>query len=475
MNSECEDHGSAGPGRSTATSTRSLATGKVPLDWKKAEVVPIFKKGTKGDTGNYRPVSLKSIPGKMMESILKDKMMDHLAVHDLIRESQHGFMPGKSCTTNLIVFMNKVTELVDNGTPVDIFYLDYSKAFDRVPHERLLIKLESKGITSDTLIWVRDWLTGRSQTVRVGTEKSGESAVTSGVPQGTVLGPIFFIIFIDDLDECADAIELMIKFSDDTKGLQPIRGPEDSEKLQATLDKLHDWSLKWGMSFNIPKCKIMHLGLHNPRNVYTMGGEVLQTVEEEKDIGITITKNLKPTKHCQKVAGMANSVLTQLVKNFHYRDRHVFKQLYTQYVRPHVEFASPAWSPWPKADISLIEGVQIRAVKLVSGLSGQSYEEKCHELGLDTLEKRRANTDLIQAYKILSGHEKVNHTHLFNKVQQRPGMTTRGRTDDANLAPQRSRLDIRKYSYCTQLGSQNSGTGWARQLKMLPPQTVSNP
>ena len=429
----------------------SLRTGQVPLDWKKAEVVPIFKKGTRGDPGNYRPVSLTSIAGKVMESVLKDAIMDHLVSKSLIRESQHGFMPGKSCTTNLLVFMDGVTAAVDQGVPVDIFYLDFSKAFDKVPHKRLIYKLRQKGMGAQLLDWIENWLSNRTQVVRVGNKKSGESKVTSGVPQGSVLGPTLFTVFIDDIDDYTEGLDAVGKFADDTKGMKLIRGPEDRDKLQKALDNLVTWASEWGMEFNYDKCKIMNVGANNPGYDYTMAGRRLRVVEEEKDIGVWITKNLKPSKQCQAAANMAGAVLTQLSKNFHYRDRHTFKKLYLQYVRPHLEFASPVWSPWSVADKNAIEKIQIRAVNMVSGLTGSTYEEKCRELGLQTLEERRNQQDLTQAHKILTGKDKVNPEILFEKVRTRPGPVTRERGDADNLEGKRARLDIRKYSYSVRI------------------------
>jgi Reverse transcriptase (RNA-dependent DNA polymerase)/Endonuclease-reverse transcriptase len=171
---------------------RSLSNNEVPADWKTATVAPIFKKGKRTDPGNYRPVSLTSVPCKVLESIIKDNVMRHLMTNNLLKDSQHGFMPNRSCTTNLIEFMETVTMNVDKGRPVDIFYLDFSKAFDSVPHERLMIKLQAKGVGGEVAAWLRSWLTGRTQKVRVGEEVSTEQNVESGVPQGTVMGPWLF-------------------------------------------------------------------------------------------------------------------------------------------------------------------------------------------------------------------------------------------------------------------------------------------
>ena len=425
----------------------SLRKGTAPEDWKHATVTPIFKKGTKGDPANYRPVSLTSIPCKIFESILKDDIMSHLIENGLIKDSQHGFMTGRSCTTNLITFLDKLTEIVDRGRAADIFYLDFAKAFDKVPKARLLQKMKMKGIEGQVLKWIESWLTGRTQSVKVGIEKSGKCDVKSGVPQGSVLGPPLFTIFIDDVDDYAQLIDMIIKFADDTKGLQEINGEEDKNKLQLTLDRLMEWAADWGMMFNTAKCKIMHVGRNNPHYEYFMGGVKLETVEEEKDIGVVIHNSLKPSRHCKKVADTASAVLRQLTKNFHFRDRHVFKKLYIQYVRPHLEFASPAWSPWNETDKSTIEKVQIRAVNQISGLRGNTYEEKCIELGLETLEERRRKQDLAQAYKILSGKDRLRPETLFEQVGENPGRHTRFTADPLNIVEKRSRLDLRKNSY----------------------------
>ena len=433
---------------------KTLSTGIVPMDWKEAIVTPIFKKGTRGEAGNYRPVSLTSIPCKIFESILKDNIMTHLEENRLIKDSQHGFMPGRSCATNLVVFQDKLTEIVDQGKSADIFYLDFAKAFDKVPHKRLTQKLKKKGIHGNVLRWIENWLTDRSQSVKVGSEKSDFCAVESGVPQGSVLGPTLFVVFIDDIDDFTPLIELLTKFADDTKGLKIIESPADKDKLQNTLDSLTTWAEQWGMSFNIPKCKIMHVGRKNPRYEYKMAGKALTVVEEEKDIGVTVHSSLKPGKHCQKIAATASAVLRQLTKNFHYRDRHVFKKLYIQYVRPHVEFASPAWSPWTEHDKALLEKVQIRAVNLVAGLQGNTYEDKCKELGLETLEKRRVKQDLLQTYKILHGVDKVEPGKLFTLTGPPAGRITRFTADPMNIVEERSRLEIRKNSYAVRVATE---------------------
>ena len=266
--------------------------------------------------------------------------------------------------------------------------------------------------------------------------------LSQGSPKGQSSNPHLFTIFIDDLDDYAELIDMLAKYADDSQGLQEIKGIEDR-----TLHRLMDWAKDWGMEFNVDKCKIMHVGRNNPQFEYSMGGTTLRAVEEEKDIGVTIHNSLKPSRHCKKIADTANAVLRQLTRNFHFRDRHIFKKLYTQYVRPHVEFASPAWSPWNEADKEIIEKVQMKAVKMISGLSGSSYKEKCLELGLETLEERRKQQDLLQTYKICNGKDRVRPEILFKKIGDHPERNTRYTSDPLNITGSRARLDIRKNSY----------------------------
>ncbi|CAM5114322.1 unnamed protein product [Eretmochelys imbricata] len=226
----------------------------VPNDWKIANVTPIFNKGSRGDPGNYRPVSRTSVPGKLVETIVKNKIVRPTEEHKLLHKSQHGFCKGRSCLTNVLEFFEGVNKHVDKGDPVDIVYLDFQKAFDKVPHQRLLCKLSSHVIRGKILSWIENWLKDREQRVGINGKFSDWRGVTSGVPQRSVLGPILFNLFIYDLEKGVNGeVE---KFADDTKLLKIVKIKADCEELQKDLTKLSDWATKWQMKFNVDKCKV---------------------------------------------------------------------------------------------------------------------------------------------------------------------------------------------------------------------------
>ena len=423
--------------------TKSMESGVVPTDWRTAYVTPIFKKGSKSDPGNYRPISLTSIPCKLMESIMRDGVVDYLITNHLIKMSQHGFMSNRSCTTNLLEFLESVTRNFDEGKPMDIIYLDFSKAFDKVPHKRLLCKMDALGIKGKLRNWVEAWLSDRKQRTVLNGTCSGWAEVFSGVPQGSVLGPLLFVIFINDLDNCTEQITTMKKFADDTKLGNVAVSEEDCKRMQDCIDQLLTWADNWCMEFNIKKCKVMHIGRGNRDHQYHMNGTKLQVCVSERDIGVSITNNLKPAAQCAEAARRANAVLTQISRAFLYRDRRVFLQLYKQFVRCHLEFSAPAWSPWQAGDIHVLERVQMRATKLISGLQGKTYEERLSELGLRTLEDRRARMDLIQTFKIINGHDDVDHTTWFNLVGNALRVT-RNTGYHKNIVGSRTNTEIRK-------------------------------
>jgi ribonuclease P/MRP protein subunit RPP40 len=418
----------------------SLDSGIVPDDWKDAGVTPLFKKGNKSEAQNYRPVSMTSLICKIMESILKDAILSHLNKFSLIRGSQHGFTRGRSCLTNLLEFLEEITFQLDEGKPVDLIYLDFAKAFDKVPYQRLFKKLTAHGIGGEILKWIQGWLMGRRQKVSINKTYSDWKDVLSGVPQGSVLGPLLFLIYINDLD--VDVLSKLSKFADDTKLGKGVSSERDVEILREDLNKIFQWSVDWQMSFNTDKCSVIHMGKNNKEAQYKMGGNEIKKSKKERDLGVIMDCTGKSSEQCVMAVKKANSVLGMIKRNIKFKSKEVIVRLYKSLVRPRLEFCVQAWSPHLRKDIDMLERVQRRATKLIEGYRDYGYEDRLQKTGLISLEKRRVRGDLIQTFKIMKGIDKVNYQDFFEVSN---AGKTRGHS--IKLAKKRSNRDIRKYFF----------------------------
>ncbi|BHF60612.1 hypothetical protein SprV_0100357700 [Sparganum proliferum] len=419
----------------------SFETGYLPPDWKSAWITPLYKGGSRVSANNYRPVSLTSICCKIMEKIIKQQLMQFLEQNQLLSDSQHGFRKSRSCVTNLLYCLELWTRAVDRGDMVHVIYIDFKKAFDSVPHHRLLYILSRAGVRGKFLMWIRSFLIGRSQAVHVSDQQSAEVSVRSGVPQGSVLGPTLFLVYVND---CANELNCDVAmFADDIKIWSTIRSEVDEARLQTNLDHLEQWSKDWLLPFNVNKCNFLRVGRTSYPNhtVYRLTGKPLQEVDAQKDLGVWITTSLKPWLQCSKAAKSAMSILYLVKRAFSSFDEECSAKVFQTFLRPHLEFAIQAWRPWTAKDFGILKKVQRRATKLVSGQWSLRYETRLANLALFPLSYRQLRGNLIQAFRIVRNQGCCLASGDFFEL----ATTTNLRGHPLKLRVPGARLDTRKF------------------------------
>lgn len=397
----------------------------IPAEWKTANVRALHKKGSKTDPSNYRPISLTCIICKVYEKFIRTHILKH--VLSKITNKQHGFIFGKSCLSNLLESIDFINDMLAKGECVDIFYLDFQKAFDTVPHYRLLEKLLSFGIRDKTLFAIKDFLSNRTFNVVVGNHKSESYPVTSGIPQGSVLGPLLFVLYINDLpDGIRNGVSL---FADD---LKMYGYSKDKIRNQTDLNELVAWQNKWLLQFNTndKKCKVLHIGKGNPCNQYFLNHTLLPVVQSEKDLGVLVSNDWKWNQHIESCINKAKSCIAWITRNVISRSPEVMLKLFKSIVRPHIEYCVQLWSPMAShgnwASILALEDIQRSFTRLIDGIGLLTYENRLSSLGLTTLLERRSRGDLIETFKIVNGISNYG-TNLFKmsrsgkKLISRPG------------------------------------------------------
>jgi hypothetical protein len=286
----------------------SLDTGIVPQVWQDANVTLIFKSGDRASVSNYRPISLTFITYKVMEKIIINALLDHVFGNNLVSSLQRGFVPGRSTVTQLLAALDQWTDIVDQGGSFDTVYLDFAKAFDSVPHVRSTRKLESYSVTDKLLKWTVAFLTNRRQRVVLDGAASTWLPVISGVPQGSVLAPVLFVIYINDLPTVVRS--QLYLYAHDTKITRRIQTNKDFVMLQEDFDRLCLWATTWQLKLNIKKCKVMHFGHNNVKLVYNMNNIVLESVPVEKDLGVLVDEKLSFSGHISGAVLMANRLFS---------------------------------------------------------------------------------------------------------------------------------------------------------------------
>ena len=362
-------------------------------------------------TENYRPVSLTSVVCKVLEHIIHRHIMNHCDQHNLLRSHQHGFRQNHSCESQLILSMEDIYRQHDKNKQVDMLILDFTKAFDTVPHQRLLMKLKHYGIDSNLHRWISSWLTERTQQVVVDGDYSSYKQVRSGVPQGTVLGPLMFLLYINDIGDHLNHSTIRL-FADDCLLYRTISNQDDADRLQDDLDKLQEWTETWQMNFNAKKCYL--LSTHSKRdpalNRYRLNGEEIAKTSHHSYLGVELQDDGKWTKHIENCTKKANRALGFIRRNFGRCPESIKESLYTAMVRPHLEYASGAWSPHLKKDINRLENIQRKASRFVKSCNSRdpgTVTGLLADLGWNSLKQRRTKHDLTLFYQAVNGHIEI--------------------------------------------------------------------
>ena len=384
---------------------KSISTGTLPMEWLKANITPIYKKDDRTQPNNYRPVSLTSVICKLLEHIIHGHIMKHFEKHNILADQQHGFRKGRSCETQLSALVDDIQKILDNRSQVDLIITDFRKAFDVVPHQRLLAKLHHVGIRNSIYSWLTNFLTKRQQKVVLEGESSEEARVRSGVPQGTVLGPLLFLVYINDLPtNLTSSVRL---FADDCMLYREIHNTEDSALLQEDVNTLCTWESRWQMGFNVSKCHIMTV-THKTKPLqhdYTMGEKVLGRVTHHPYLGVEISSDMSWNTHINQTVKKANKQLGLIRRNLYSCDKSTKSVAYHTLVRPILEYCHAVWDPHQQTNKDLIEKIQRRAARFAMNDYNQtsSVTNMLKQLGWESLDARRCKARLHIVFKETHG------------------------------------------------------------------------
>jgi len=419
----------------------SFDQSRIPDDWHLANVVPIHKKGPTNLCSNYRPISLECQASKIQESIVNDALLVHFK--DKFSKNQHGFLKRRSTVTQLLETLNDWTRALNGGQVIDVQYIDWSKAFDTISHPILIKKLRRYGVVGSLLDWIKAFLKNRKQRVLVDGCLSSEGEVSSSVPQGSVISPTLFLIFINDLEAVFIHSKIRL-FADDSK-YYIIFLHENSEAARLNMQTDNEALVLWGkenkMRIAFTKCATLHIGYRNPCNEYKFDDFPIPNVDEIRDLGVLIDKELKFSAHIIKICKSASSVCHLIFRSFHNKSRTFLINLFSVYARSKLEYASQVWNPHLIKDIDRIEKIQRRFTKRIPGLQNLAYSNRLKILGLERLELRRLHLDLVLVYKITHGMIDLCFDDYFSLKES----NTRGHS--LTLSINRCQKDVRKYFF----------------------------
>ena len=386
---------------------------------KKSVIFPIHKNGKKDVAENYRPISLTPHIIKIFERIVKQNIVNHLENNDLLGDFQHGFRDKRNCLTQLLEHYSRVLDSIEEGLTIDVIYLDFAKAFDKVDHYILLKKAESLGISGKILEWLREFLTNRTQIVSVSGEISHEKPVLSGVPQGTVLGPILFIIMINDMP-LSVIHSLLSSFADDTKVTKVISSNKDEANLQEDLANIYKFAEQNNLSFN--SSKFSHLrynpnSLNSPvqdnQSIYlTADNNFINTKDSVKDLGVLMSSNLKFEDQINSVRSKCKQLIGWILRTFKTRQAMPMMTLWKSLVLSQLDYCSQLWCPTKVCNLQMLEALQRTFTSYISDTKHLDYWDRLKFFKLYSIERRFERYLVIYMWKIVE--QKVPSPCAFN-------------------------------------------------------------
>ena len=382
----------------------SLVTGEIPNILKTANIVPIHKGGSRGEAKNYRPVALTSHIIKIFEKVLRKHIVCHLEENQLLNPRQHGFRAGRSCLSQLLSHFETITKILEDGDNVDVIYLDFAKAFDKVDFLVTLRKIKHIGINGNIGKWLYSFLTGRTQTVIVNGTGSSPSEVKSGVPQGSVLGPLLFLILLGDIDKSV-ASAFVSSFADDTRVGHRIKDASDVMTLQEDLRAIYEWSVENNMTFNSEKFECIRYGkrknFHETTGYLSDVNSSITPKDQINDLGVLTSSNCQFKSHIENVTKSANKLCGWILRTFKTRAPKLMVLLWKSLVLSKLDYCSQLWSPIIKGDIQKLEMVQRSFIRKIDGMGNLDYWTQLKRLKLYSLERRRERYMIIYIWRIL--------------------------------------------------------------------------
>ena len=418
--------------------SKSLECGHVPQTLKYGTITPIHKGGSKGIAKNYRPVVLTSHLIKIIERVIRAKLVTFLEDTNALNDGQHGFRRGRSCLSQLLSHFDNILQDIQEGDNVDVIYLDFAKAFDKVDHGILLHKLQKLGVHGELGKWLHSFLSNRKQRVTVRGTLSEASDVVSGVPQGSVLGPLLFLIMVGDIDRDLEHSRAT-SFADDTRIVKKITSHQDASLLQEDLEKILKWAEDNNMVLNGDKFELLRYGqqedLKNSTQ-YRCGQEEITAKTSVKDLGVKMSNDATFSQHMFHVTAVAKQLAGWVLRTFQTRNAKCMLTLWKSLILPRTEYCCQLWSPHKVTDIAQIEAPQRTFTSKINGVQHLNYWERLKELNLYSLQRRRERYTIIYVWKILEQRvpnvsiQETNHPRRGRLcyVRTTPGATHRIKT-----------------------------------------------